>query len=164
MSLRSRKHYSVNLLVGGYDTAEHAPHLYGIQIDYFGTMAEVPSPLAPPATARTLRSVYSTVARAYSLPRDSVRADALHQIPRPRGAARGGTRARQALHRRGLQAPRRQPGKVRGGDRRQGRHVGERLAELLPVDSESNTAQLDVRRLATTLESDRPTSRLRALS
>ncbi|KAJ6538447.1 hypothetical protein DFH09DRAFT_1398145 [Mycena vulgaris] len=78
MSLRSRKHYSVNLLVGGYDTAEHAPHLYGIQIDYFGTMAEVPSPLAPPATARTLCSVYSTVARAYSLPRELMRCTRYH--------------------------------------------------------------------------------------
>jgi 20S proteasome subunit beta 4 len=39
-SLRSRKAYSVNLLVGGYDTASHDPHLYWI--DYFGTMTEVP--------------------------------------------------------------------------------------------------------------------------
>ncbi|KAJ7123061.1 20S proteasome subunit [Mycena epipterygia] len=39
-SLRSRKPYSVNLLVGGYDTASHEPHLYWI--DYFGTMAAVP--------------------------------------------------------------------------------------------------------------------------
>ena len=27
-SLRSRKPYSVNLLLGGYDTASHDPHLY----------------------------------------------------------------------------------------------------------------------------------------
>lgn len=39
-SLRSRKPYSVNLLVGGYDTASHEPHLYWI--DYLGTMASVP--------------------------------------------------------------------------------------------------------------------------
>jgi 20S proteasome alpha/beta subunit len=39
-SLRSRKPYSVNLLVGGYDTASHEPHLYWI--DYLGTMANVP--------------------------------------------------------------------------------------------------------------------------
>ncbi|KAJ7621627.1 20S proteasome subunit [Mycena polygramma] len=39
-SLRTRKAYSVNLLVGGYDTASHDPHLYWI--DYFGTMTEVP--------------------------------------------------------------------------------------------------------------------------
>ena len=39
-SLRSRKPYSVNLLLGGYDTATHDPHLYWI--DYLGTMAEVP--------------------------------------------------------------------------------------------------------------------------
>jgi hypothetical protein len=39
-SLRSRKPYSVNLLLGGYDVAEHAPHLYWI--DYLGTMAAVP--------------------------------------------------------------------------------------------------------------------------
>lgn len=39
-SLRSRKPYSVNLLVGGYDTASHEPHLYWI--DYLGTSAEVP--------------------------------------------------------------------------------------------------------------------------
>ncbi|KAJ7367687.1 20S proteasome subunit [Mycena albidolilacea] len=39
-SLRTRKAYSVNLLVGGYDTASYDPHLYWI--DYFGTMTEVP--------------------------------------------------------------------------------------------------------------------------
>jgi len=39
-SLRSRKPYSVNLLLGGYDTELHTPHLYWI--DYFGTMTEVP--------------------------------------------------------------------------------------------------------------------------
>lgn len=39
-SLRSRKPYSVNLLLGGYDTADHTPHLYWI--DYLGTMATVP--------------------------------------------------------------------------------------------------------------------------
>ncbi len=39
-SLRSRKPYSVNLLVGGYDTSTHNPHLYWI--DYLGTMSEVP--------------------------------------------------------------------------------------------------------------------------
>ncbi|KAF7354783.1 Proteasome subunit beta [Mycena sanguinolenta] len=39
-SLRTRKAYAVNLLVGGYDTASHDPHLYWI--DYFGTMTEVP--------------------------------------------------------------------------------------------------------------------------
>ena len=39
-SLRSRKPYSVNLLLGGYDTASHDPHLYWI--DYLGTMTEVP--------------------------------------------------------------------------------------------------------------------------
>jgi len=39
-SLRSRKPYSVNLLLGGYDTASHEPHLYWI--DYLGTMASVP--------------------------------------------------------------------------------------------------------------------------
>ncbi|KAJ6591224.1 nucleophile aminohydrolase [Mycena vulgaris] len=38
-SMLSRKHYSVHLLVGGYDTGRR-PHLYWI--DYFGTMAEVP--------------------------------------------------------------------------------------------------------------------------
>ncbi|KAF8962345.1 20S proteasome subunit [Flammula alnicola] len=39
-SLRSRKPYSVNLLLGGYDTATNDPHLYWI--DYLGTMTEVP--------------------------------------------------------------------------------------------------------------------------
>ncbi|EMD37159.1 20S proteasome subunit [Gelatoporia subvermispora B] len=39
-SIRSRRPYAVNLLVGGYDPAEHAPHLYWM--DYLGTMAEVP--------------------------------------------------------------------------------------------------------------------------
>ena len=39
-SLRSRKPYSVNLLLGGYDIASHDPHLYWI--DYLGTMSEVP--------------------------------------------------------------------------------------------------------------------------
>ncbi len=39
-SLRSRSPYTVNLLVGGYDTAEKSPHLYWI--DYLGTMASVP--------------------------------------------------------------------------------------------------------------------------
>ncbi|KAI0046321.1 20S proteasome subunit [Auriscalpium vulgare] len=39
-SLRSRHPYSVNLLVGGFDTADQSPHLYWI--DYLGTMATVP--------------------------------------------------------------------------------------------------------------------------
>jgi len=39
-SLRSRKPYSVNLLLGGYDTASDSPHLYWV--DYLGTMTEVP--------------------------------------------------------------------------------------------------------------------------
>ncbi|KIY70568.1 20S proteasome subunit [Cylindrobasidium torrendii FP15055 ss-10] len=39
-SLRSRKPYSVNLLLGGYDTTSHRPHLYWV--DYLGTMTEVP--------------------------------------------------------------------------------------------------------------------------
>jgi 20S proteasome alpha/beta subunit len=39
-SLRSRNPYAVNLLVGGYDTANHEPHLYWV--DYLGTMTEVP--------------------------------------------------------------------------------------------------------------------------
>ena len=39
-SLRSRKPYAVNLLLGGYDTASHDPHLYWI--DYLGTMTEIP--------------------------------------------------------------------------------------------------------------------------
>ena len=39
-SIRSRKPYSVNLLLGGYDTATHKPHLYWV--DYLGTMTEVP--------------------------------------------------------------------------------------------------------------------------
>ncbi|KAJ2923917.1 hypothetical protein H1R20_g13177, partial [Candolleomyces eurysporus] len=39
-SLRSRHPYSVNLLLGGYDTASYDPHLYWI--DYLGTISEVP--------------------------------------------------------------------------------------------------------------------------
>lgn len=39
-SLRSRKPYSVNLLVGGYDTSTSTPHLYWI--DYLGTIATIP--------------------------------------------------------------------------------------------------------------------------
>ncbi|KAG7091874.1 hypothetical protein E1B28_008275 [Marasmius oreades] len=39
-SLRSRHPYAVNLLLGGYDTAEDQPHLYWI--DYLGTSTEVP--------------------------------------------------------------------------------------------------------------------------
>ncbi|KAF7331584.1 Proteasome subunit beta [Mycena kentingensis (nom. inval.)] len=39
-SLRSRKPYSVNLLLGGYDEALHEPKLYWV--DYLGTMDEVP--------------------------------------------------------------------------------------------------------------------------
>lgn len=39
-SLRSRHPYSVNLLLGGYDTSTFTPHLYWI--DYFGTLVEVP--------------------------------------------------------------------------------------------------------------------------
>ncbi|KDQ49267.1 hypothetical protein JAAARDRAFT_63787 [Jaapia argillacea MUCL 33604] len=39
-SLRSRSPYSVNLLLGGYDTSTYTPHLYWI--DYLGTMATVP--------------------------------------------------------------------------------------------------------------------------
>jgi len=39
-SLRSRKPYSVNLLLGGYDIESHDPHLYWI--DYLGTMTKIP--------------------------------------------------------------------------------------------------------------------------
>lgn len=39
-SLRSRSPYSVNLLLGGYDTSLSEPKLYWI--DYLGTVAEVP--------------------------------------------------------------------------------------------------------------------------
>ncbi|KAF9242286.1 nucleophile aminohydrolase [Melanogaster broomeanus] len=39
-SLRSRHPYSVNLLVGGYDLADHKPNLYWI--DYLGTVVDVP--------------------------------------------------------------------------------------------------------------------------
>ncbi|KAG7440740.1 20S proteasome subunit [Guyanagaster necrorhizus] len=39
-SLRSRKPYAVNLLLGGYDTNKHEPHLFWV--DYLGTMTEVP--------------------------------------------------------------------------------------------------------------------------
>jgi len=39
-SIRSRRPYSVNILLGGYDEASSTPHLYWI--DYLGTMAEVP--------------------------------------------------------------------------------------------------------------------------
>lgn len=39
-SLRSRKPYAVNLLVGGYDESTHTPHLYWV--DYLGTIATVP--------------------------------------------------------------------------------------------------------------------------
>jgi len=39
-SLRSRKPYIVNLLLGGYDTATDGPHIYWI--DYIGTLTKVP--------------------------------------------------------------------------------------------------------------------------
>lgn len=39
-SLRSRKPYTVNLLLGGYDVTTYTPHLYWV--DYFGTLVEVP--------------------------------------------------------------------------------------------------------------------------
>jgi 20S proteasome subunit beta 4 len=39
-SLRSRSPYTVNLLIGGFDTADERPHLYWV--DYLGTMASVP--------------------------------------------------------------------------------------------------------------------------
>ncbi|KAI0633983.1 N-terminal nucleophile aminohydrolase [Trametes polyzona] len=39
-SLRSRRPYAVNLLIGGYDTSTHTPHLYWV--DYLGTLSEVP--------------------------------------------------------------------------------------------------------------------------
>lgn len=39
-SLRSRKPYSVNLMLGGYDVTTDEPHLYWV--DYLGTMTEVP--------------------------------------------------------------------------------------------------------------------------
>jgi 20S proteasome subunit beta 4 len=39
-SIRSRRPYAVNLLLGGYDTTTSLPHLYWI--DYLGTKAIVP--------------------------------------------------------------------------------------------------------------------------
>lgn len=39
-SIRSRKPYQVNVLIGGYDTKKEKPELY--QIDYLGTKVELP--------------------------------------------------------------------------------------------------------------------------
>lgn len=39
-SIRSRKPFQVNVLVGGYDTRKETPHLY--QIDYLGTKVDLP--------------------------------------------------------------------------------------------------------------------------
>lgn len=39
-SLRTRKPYQANVLVGGYDVAKNSPHLF--QIDYLGTKVELP--------------------------------------------------------------------------------------------------------------------------
>ncbi|CDO92542.1 unnamed protein product [Kluyveromyces dobzhanskii CBS 2104] len=39
-SLRTRKPFQVNVLIGGYDTKKEKPELY--QIDYLGTMVELP--------------------------------------------------------------------------------------------------------------------------
>ena len=39
-SLRTRKPYQANVLVGGYDVAMSSPHLF--QIDYLGTKVELP--------------------------------------------------------------------------------------------------------------------------
>lgn len=39
-SLRTRKPYQVNVLIGGYDTKSNKPELY--QIDYLGTKVELP--------------------------------------------------------------------------------------------------------------------------
>lgn len=39
-SIRSKKPYSVNILLGGYDVATSSPHLYWI--DYLGTIGKVP--------------------------------------------------------------------------------------------------------------------------
>lgn len=39
-SLRSRHPYNVNILLGGYDTADDKPQLYWM--DYLGTLASVP--------------------------------------------------------------------------------------------------------------------------
>jgi 20S proteasome alpha/beta subunit len=39
-SLRSRSPYTVNLLIGGFDTADKSPHLFWV--DHLGTMASVP--------------------------------------------------------------------------------------------------------------------------
>ncbi|KAG2347040.1 N-terminal nucleophile aminohydrolase [Suillus weaverae] len=39
-TLRTRNAYTVNLLLGGYDTSSHTPNLYWI--DYMGTVVEVP--------------------------------------------------------------------------------------------------------------------------
>ncbi|TFK75905.1 N-terminal nucleophile aminohydrolase [Pluteus cervinus] len=39
-SIRSRRPYAVNLLVGGYDTSSHTPELYWI--DYLGTLTKIP--------------------------------------------------------------------------------------------------------------------------
>lgn len=39
-TLRSSRPYSINLLLGGYDTSNHEPKLYWI--DYLGTLTQVP--------------------------------------------------------------------------------------------------------------------------
>jgi hypothetical protein len=104
-SLRTRKAYSVNLLVGGYDTASYDPHLYWI--DHFGTMTEVPFAAHGYGAyfALSLLDRCGVSCCVFTL------ADAA-QVPRPGGAARGGAGDAKALHRRGVQAPGHRPGQV----------------------------------------------------
>lgn len=98
-SLRSRSPYSVNLLLGGYDTATEDPHLYWM--DYLGTVAEVPYAAHGYGAyfVLSLLDRYGFFMEEYSLETDS-----LPQISRPECATRRRSRNAQTLYRSSLEA------------------------------------------------------------
>jgi hypothetical protein len=126
-SLRSRSPYSVNILLGGYDPATHAPALYWA--DYLGTMAPVPFAAHGYGAYFALSLLDRCVLLALILvPRRSC-ADA-SQIPRSGGVARRGYRDAQAVYCGGLEAARRLRRRIQGQTRGQGRRSRDRAVEL----------------------------------
>lgn len=101
-SLRSRKPYTVNLLLGGYDVTTYTPHLYWV--DYFGTLVEVPfaahgygSYFALSLLDRYVCYIFYAMCPVT----DRVRRV---QVPRSRSDVGGGPCCSQAVHRRGVEA------------------------------------------------------------
>ena len=111
-SLRSRKPYSVNLLLGGYDTATFEPHLYWM--DYLGTMTEVPFAAHGYGAYFALSLLDRCVGLFDVLAPLLIDVSVMSQVPQPRGRSRRGPSYAETMPRRGSEASCGQPREVQG--------------------------------------------------